>query len=112
MGELENTVEGRLDAVAELRRTLGALTVAASSADRSVTVQVDMNGRLTGLSLTAEAVSRGHECLAEQIMHAVWAGQWQIAAQVEQMVNDAISRDPELAGVLRRAYDVRDDRPL
>ncbi|GLZ80863.1 hypothetical protein Afil01_56700 [Actinorhabdospora filicis] len=108
MGELETTVEERLGTVTELRHALGALSVAASNADRSVTVRVDVNGRVAGLSLTPEAVERGHECLAEEIMHVMWAGQWQVTAQVERVVHDALSEDPELAGAIRRAYDVAD----
>ncbi|HEY1179674.1 MAG TPA: YbaB/EbfC family nucleoid-associated protein [Phytomonospora sp.] len=112
MGDVRTTVEEQLDAVTELRAALGSLVISASNADHSVVVHVDTNGRVAGLELSPEAVGRGHELLAEEIMHVMWAGQWQVTAQVEQVVRDALSNDPELARTIRRAYDLRDDRPL
>ncbi|MEV0645096.1 YbaB/EbfC family nucleoid-associated protein [Phytomonospora sp. NPDC050363] len=112
MGDVRTTIEEQLTAVTELRSTLGALVVAATNADNSITVHVDTNGRVAGLRLSPEAVGRGHELLAEEIMHVMWAGQWQVTAQVEQTVREALSGDPELARTIRRAYDLRDQRPL
>lgn len=112
MGDVRTTVEEQLGAVTELRSTLGALVVSATNDDHSVIVHVDVNGRLTGLELSPEAVGRGHELLAEEILHVMWAGQWQVTAQVEQIVRDTLSDNPRLANTIRRAYDLRDERSL
>ena len=112
MGDVHTGVDEQLAAFAELKAALGTLVVAASNADNSVTVHVDANGRVAGLDLSPEAVRRGPEALAEEILHVMWAGQWQVTAQVEQVVRTAAAADPGLAETLRRAYALRRDPPL
>jgi DNA-binding protein YbaB len=83
----------------EIRAALEHLRVTASSADRSVIVEMAAGGAIVDLRLTAQAMSKTPETLSTTILEAIRAGLATVAEQTAARVEPLTGRHIDLSAV-------------
>jgi DNA-binding protein YbaB len=83
----------------QIRAVLEKLRVSASSADRSVTVEMAAGGAIVDLRLTQQAMSKTPDTLAKTILEAIRLGLAQVAEQTAAQVEPLTGRRVDVAKI-------------
>jgi DNA-binding protein YbaB len=83
----------------QIRAALEQLRVSASSADRSVTVEMAAGGAIVDLRLTQQAMSKTPDTLASTILEAIRLGLTQVAEQTAAKVEPLTGRRVDVSAI-------------
>jgi DNA-binding protein YbaB len=101
----------------QIRAVLEKLRVSASSADRSVTVELAAGGAIVDLRLTQQAMSKTPDTLASTILEAIRLGLARVAEQTALQVEPLTGRRVDVSAIAQgrlpslRGADVDADDP-
>jgi DNA-binding protein YbaB len=94
----------------QIRAVLEKLRVSASSADRSVTVEMAAGGAIVDLRLTQQAMSKTPDTLAKTILEAIRLGLSQVAEQTAAQVEPLTGRRVDVSTIAQgRLPSLRSD---
>ncbi len=95
----------------QIRAVLEKLRVSATSADHSVTVELAAGGAIVDLKLTAQAMAKTPQTLANTILEAIRAGLAQVAERTTAEVAPLTGRADVAAIAQGRSPSLAEDSP-